>query len=762
MKYSVIFVVLVAVWLPTHALLVCAQSDVSLSQSDYTWEEFVEDYQQYVTEAEDESDNYAERHDWLEELRVIHENPIDINTAEREDLLSLHFLSDEQVDSLLSKRDRYHGFRSLGELTTVWELGYRERAWLSLLVKFGAHERLPELSDSIATGQLGAGRQSRKVRNQYKGDHMWRDGHHEIITTADVPLYKRAGFYNYDESNYKTKMFLGSNFSHLIDYRYQFRNQLKYGVSLQQDYGERFAAYGAHPWDYSSFYFYYRAPASRKAEIKKRRSPYEVALGDYKLQLGQGLVVGHALWNTALSALTGAQSEGAHLQAKTGTDESRFLRGCAGTLRFGKDYQWETTAFLSWRKLDGTVKGANSANDFDSSASDTITAWKTDGLHRTFQEVGKRNVATMILSGGRIGYNRQYFSLGFNAAYSHFSKIYWPASRKYNKYYMRGNEAMAMSMDYTVVLRKISLQGEMAFDPMQNNVQPSLADYHKHFPYATLNTFRWHPNRKLSFVLQERSFAKDFISPFGNAVFSGNAYQNEHSLLVGGIYRGFHNCEISTNVKYSYHSEPTYSADTCSNQIAANLGVLFHTHRSWKHSLNYRFQSRQQNVTDYDGTLLEWRSSQHLRWQSARSLSRWNIVFGSDLALYHTQVVRYDDDGNKSGGLSKGGLFYSRCTYSPIKTLKFSAFVGGFLTDNYYARCYAYLPQLRNTISIPSFYGKGTAGCFLIDWNFWNKLSISARINAVKYFDRDEISSGINLIESDHKIDCSFQFRCRI
>lgn len=109
----------------------------------YSWENFVEDYLQQVAWEEEEADNSVLRTSLLEELEEMHHSPIDINTASRHDLLPLHFLSDQQIDSLLARRDRYigrGGFRSLGDLMLVSELSYRDRLWLSLFLEFSPME----------------------------------------------------------------------------------------------------------------------------------------------------------------------------------------------------------------------------------------------------------------------------------------------------------------------------------------------------------------------------------------------------------------------------------------------------------------------------------------------------------------------------------------------------------------------------------------------------------------------------------------------
>lgn len=229
--------------------------NVAFAQLDtgYTWEQFVEEYQAHVAELQEESDNDVERIDWLEELEEIHRNPIDINNADRSTLLDLHFLSDEQVDSLLAKRNRYSGgFRSLGELMSVRQLTYRDRAWLSQLVCFNV---LSVSSPADSLRGFGPAKEHRRWENTNK----WYGGTYDVIATADVPLYRRAGFYDYDSDNYPRKMFTGYNFGHTLRIRYNWHSRVKYGATVQQDVGERFGVYGSRPWDYQSAYFYYKS-----------------------------------------------------------------------------------------------------------------------------------------------------------------------------------------------------------------------------------------------------------------------------------------------------------------------------------------------------------------------------------------------------------------------------------------------------------------------------------------------------------------------
>lgn len=68
----------------------------SLLSIEYSWEDFVDEF----TNSYYSDGNYSETNEeLLENLQNIHNNPININTASREDLLQLPFLS--QVSRLV-------------------------------------------------------------------------------------------------------------------------------------------------------------------------------------------------------------------------------------------------------------------------------------------------------------------------------------------------------------------------------------------------------------------------------------------------------------------------------------------------------------------------------------------------------------------------------------------------------------------------------------------------------------------------------------
>ena len=79
------------------------------AQAYISWETFLNDFFVERMEIGLSDDDYDELR---ERLTALHENPVDLNSCRREDLLRLPFLNEAQADSILSYRRRKRGGKS--------------------------------------------------------------------------------------------------------------------------------------------------------------------------------------------------------------------------------------------------------------------------------------------------------------------------------------------------------------------------------------------------------------------------------------------------------------------------------------------------------------------------------------------------------------------------------------------------------------------------------------------------------------------------
>ncbi len=656
----------------------------ALAQTDeQAWDEFSE---AHLNAAEEEEDGLYDR------LQELHNNPIDINRATREDLLLLPFLGEEQVDSLLAYRERKHGLLSFGELQFISRLSYYDRRFIPLFFDC----RQPEKKDTTSLGAM-----------------LWK-GRHTLVTRFDIPLYRREGF----KSKKKSTHYFGLPFSNVVRYRYAYKDCIAYGVTLQQDEGEPFAKAKNYPYDYMSFYFNARFADDRG----------EFLIGDYKLSTGQGLLFGNNFFASRLYGIERPFSESRVFTKSTSTDETRFFRGAAAKWRTDK---WQFAAFLSYRRLDATIKN------------DTITSFVTTGYHRTLNEHAKKWNAGEFLTGANARRHFGNWSLGLTTFFSRYTHTICPTPRPYNRHYLRGRNAGGISADYSLRTKRWDVQGEIA------------SDAHLHF--ASTHT-AWFRPRSEAFTLmtQLRTLGTRFISPHASTITASSRTSNEHALLTGMNLHLLPRTDIAFYAEGCLFPRPTYNASqrSCAYEFCAQLRHRFSgtaNEGSWSLTAQYRVKGRQQDVKGIDAVLLEFQHTNRAKLSLEYAGQRLNF-----LAALNGNVIT-----NQTGYRAKGWSISARTRYAASKRLNFSAHLAYFDTDDYATRIYVYEPQLRFTAGFPTLYYNGFRGVALLQWKATDWGEIACRYGITHYFDRSTISSGAQLIRSATKQDLSIHMMLR-
>lgn len=670
---------------------VCLYAQIIVPREVYlSWDDFVAEFLDQSFEQEEESPELSQkRQAVLDRLENIYNEPLNINVATRQELLELEFLTSEQADSVLSTRKRFRMFSSPGDLMTVRGLGYQERRWLSLFVMYG---------DTI---------QSRNSRWK-----AYYEGRHTIESRWEIPLYKRAGYqFETREALIKNRKraYLGAPFAHTLRYRYNWKNQMMYGVTLQKDSGEPFGAYGQYPYDHVSGFF------SRSSKDGKGTW----MIGDYRLHIGQGLLLGHGyFFNPSQTALQLSHSE-IRLLPHTGTDEVRFFRGGAGMIRRGS---WNVLTFVSHRRLDGRLEN------------DTLRSFITNGLHRSLTEIERKGAVGVTSIGIHGEWRSNQKHIGVSALYLHYDHVIFPSLRPYNTYAFRGQTTGGISLDASWREPRWAWQGELAFDA-------------KGHPAFT-NIYRRHILRKLNGSLQLRYFSPQYTSPYGFTWQGGNQIQDEIGVTFALNYRLKAASEIRGFLDYHYHQQPAFRA--------------YDKHDGWRgqvewewtkdkqcNQFRYTHISRQYNIVGHS-PFLEYVTTHRLRWQSRYQLHHLEWQWAVDASIHHQQTRTKPHFGS---------MLSARASWHPNDRWRISGFASFFATHDYATRLYAYVPQLRGVSSFPSFSDQGMSVTLMALCTLNRHWGVSGRWNINHYFNRDYIASGMQRINSPTQSDLGFYLR---
>lgn len=649
-------------------------------QADVDWELFLAAFfEEYASEetAADERDALRER---LERLR---EAPLNLNACSREALLQLPFLEPAQADSILGYRERKKRFFSLGELLFVTNLGHWERRCLSLFAYCGS----PETERPTLARLLTAGRWNAETR-------------------LDAPLYRRAGNKNYsveellDNPNRK---YLGNGLKNSVKLRYSYGKRLSFGVTAEKDAGEPFGSYGARPYDFWSFHVRCRLFSER----------VELWAGDYRATLGQGLLLGTPSFASKLSAVTTRRLPRAALREHLSTDETNFLRGAAVAATFGK---WRWLSFVSFRKRDAIINN------------DTVTSFKTDGLHRTQREIERRRNLGILTAGTHVGRLGEGWNVGASGFFFLFDHTVFPVLRDYSRHYFRGRRGGGFSFDYAVKRGKWNAYGEWALD--------------QGFRLAATNTLSCDLSSRFTLTVQERSFSPRFASPFGNTLQEGSRAANEHALLLGGTVRPARKWRVAAYADLFLFPQATFRASQRSRGVEGFLQAEFSPTRRWTWTGQYRMKAKQEDISGY-GDYLEYVATHRLRLRCSRETRRAAVHLTADGSLVARQT----------GKRSTGFMFSLRSSLQASKRAALAVFASLFFTDDYASRLYAYEPQLRGGGGFPAF---AYHGCRLVatgTWKFPCGLALGGRYAVTKYFNRSVISSGTQQIDASAQND---------
>lgn len=348
----------------------------------------------------------------LEELSNRLQEPVNLNSATREQLEQFPFLSDIQIEHLLAYIYIHGQMETIYELQLVEELDRQTIQYLLPFVCIKAINNEPAFRWKTMLKDAG------------------RYGKNEVLTRLNIPFYKRKGY----EHTY-----LGPSVYNSVKYTFRYRDQLYAGGVAEKDAGEPFAAlHNRYGYDYYSFYLLLQNCGRLKS----------LAVGNYRLSFGQGLVMStdYLMGKTIYASSFNNRSTG--IKRHSSTDEYNYFRGVATTVALTK--RLSVSAFYSHRNMDGVVTDGE------------ITSVYKTGLHRSRKEADKKNLLTSQLTGGNVSYQQNHIRLGITGVYYVFNRPYEPELTGYSKYNIHGNHFYNLGIDYAYRWRRFSFQGETA------------------------------------------------------------------------------------------------------------------------------------------------------------------------------------------------------------------------------------------------------------------------------------------------------------
>lgn len=647
------------------------------------WMEYIEDL---ASETEDE-----ERIQTLyTDLSYLTEHPFDINTVTEEQLKRLPFLTDRQMEQLVSYRKKYGKMVSIYELKNVKEMDFQT---ISLLLPF------VYIGDNFVE------------KRKFTLKNMLKYGFNELQIRYDQCFQQKKGYCSQPDSvleKYPNRQYWGEPFYHSLRYSYTFDERLQAGFVGEKDAGEPF-------WNkHYKGYDYYSAHILLK-DINRLKS---LAIGDYKMSFGQGLVVNNDFTPSRSAAVAQAERRTNGFRRHFSTNESDFFRGVAATVTVKN---LDISLFYSYRRMDAGLDSL------------TFTTLKTDGMHRMERDWEKRRAIPMQTYGGNLRYATPHFYVGLTALSYSFGKYRMePDPKPYNLFYFNGSDNISMGVDYMLKTARIKFYGETAIS--------------KNRAFATLDALQVTPASYLSLLILYRYYDRRYQSLFGNAFSQNSTPQNEQGLYLGSQITPVAYWKLSMYVDLFRFPWLKYGVDRPSTGQEYMVQVDYTPTRYFSSYFRYKYRKKEMNQTIEGNSSLQVLpyTQQRIRYQMTYTLSSFLFKTSFDGIIYE----------EVSKGRSKGLMVSQHIGWKP-STLPFQSdfYLAWFHTDDYDSRISSYEKNILYAFNMPSFYGKGIRLGLTFRWDLGRQLSLSAKLAHTYYQDRDVIGTDTEEIEGSNKTD---------
>lgn len=640
-----------------------------------------------------------------ESLFQFYRQPLNLNRAEREDLAALFVLTEAQINALIEHRERY------GKLLSIYELQAIRGFDLPTIYK------LVPFVTVMDAGQAGDNRSLAK--------RILQEENRFLMVRYRVFLQQKKG-YTTPEPNADGSLptrYLGDPGHLYIRFRTSHSKDFSLGFTMEKDAGEEFA------WDprtrrFGTDFFSFHFAVFNKGRLKA------LALGDYMLQIGQGLIMtgGFQVGKGAETTATVRRSTRGIIPYSS-VLESNFLRGGAATYELGR---FEVTAFGSIFDRDGRL----TLGDTLSEEEDFINSIQISGLHRTPTELAGKATTRELTYGGHLRYqsaNRK-FSIGATALNTSLQFPVNRAPRDYNQFEFSGDQNLIYGADFTYLWQNFSFFGEAARSQSGG--------------VGLITGFVSSLSQRVELALSFRRFDRNFHSFYGRAFGENVRNINEQGIYWGIKYRPNRRWELAAYHDMFKFPWLRFRVDAPSIGSESLLRISHRPSKKISLWAQYRIEHKPRNLSDNTTNF-------DLPVHTVRSNAWFNVDWAaSDLFSFRSRVLMstFEEGGQRSYGFAA-----LQDANLQLGKLRLSGRIALFDTDNYDTRLYAYEKDVLYTFAIPALSDRGIRQYLLLYYKPTRKLRFWIKYAITTYRNRETIGTGLEEINGNQRSDIRAQ-----
>ena len=653
--------------------------------------------------------------DLYDTLLQYYQTPVNLNAASREDLRGLLLLSETQITNLLKHRDTAGPLLSLYELQAVpgWDLRTIYRV-------------LPFVTVQSTDANRVRGTLWERIKTE---------DNNALFLRYERVLEQRKGYAAVDTFQGRpTQRYLGTPDKMVVRYRVSHARDFSLGFSAEKDAGEPLTwnpKNGQFGPDFLSAHFFVQERGRLKA----------LALGDYQLQFGQGLLLSSGLAvGKGSETITTLRRSSLGIRPYSALLENTFFRGAAATYQVTP--RLEATAFASRKNIDANLaQGADSLAQYNEFGSSLLYT----GFHRTATELADRHNLQETVGGGNLGYTSPNgnLALGFTAVATHYGTPLLRRAEPYNRFEFSGQDNLALGLHYSYVWRNFLLFGESA-----RTTGGGL---------GTVNGLLASLGPRVDVSMLARHYDPTFHTFYGNALSENTRNINETGLYIGLKIRPVYRWEISAYYDQFRFPWLRYRAGAPTTGDDLLLRLAYFPNRTSVLYGQYRLRLKPRDLSSSLGrpiplpgqqlrhSLLLYYDTQPTNKLSLRTRLQGTHLRDDDGLAWRSGYVLSQDVGVQVG-----------------RRVRLSGRYAIFDADDYDTRQYVFEQDVLYAVSIPALYGQGTRAYVIAQADFNKHFTLWLRYANTNYRHQDTVGTGLEEIQGAARSEVKAQLRYRM
>ncbi|CCG99614.1 hypothetical protein FAES_1604 [Fibrella aestuarina BUZ 2] len=643
----------------------------------------------------------------FDNLAQLYSNPLDLNTATRDELAATYLLSERQLTSLLTYRAANGPLLDIAELQTIpdFDVSTIQRIRAFVTVRTATLiANLPSPSDHY-------------VLTRYERVLETQKGFSEAIPSKNGTLPTR---------------YLGSPGGWYARYRNSRPGTYSIGLTLEQDPGEVFRwspAMRQYGPDFVSFH----------AQIQRRGRWKNIILGDFQQQIGQGLMLsaGFSLGKNAETILT-VRRPTLGARPYTSLSEYGYLRGLSAT--YALTPYLDLTLFAARNRRDANVALGKTPTD-----ADVVTSFLTSGLHQTSGDLLDLRAVAETNLGGHLHFQRNSLQLGLTYLQTTFDKPIQKRDLPYNNYEFSGTQNRLVGLHGGYVWRNVNLFSEMAYSSGSLTDSGGLG--------AVLGTLVG-ISRRLDLAVLARHYDRNFHSFYANSFSESSRPINETGLYGGFKYSVYRKLTLSGFFDGFRFPWWKYLVDGPSGGFDYLLSATYAPNRQTRLALIFHDEHKQKNSPDSKTSP-----------KALTETTRRNLALTADYSLMPYLTMRSRLQAGTFGyasaaSSSRGFALVQDATYERGRW-SLSGRIALFGTDDYDSRQYVYERDVLYAFSFPAYFDRGIRHYLLARYTASKHLDLWFRYARTDLTNQPDIGSDLDLISAPHKTELKLQARWR-